>query len=67
MTDSDTMPVKSRLTCSIVWFGVAEADQLAVRAVRPVSQPRPEPVRRTAAPVTTIAASSTRANTVTVR
>ncbi len=66
ITATDTRPVKSRLTCSIVACSLAApwACSRLFGQLIPTGHPRPELVRRTAAPVTMITASSAAATNV---
>ncbi len=66
MTATDTTPVKRRLTNSITpWEPVSPwGTKLSCSQRGHVEHPNPEPVRRTAAPVTTMIPSATRASSV---
>ena len=61
ITATDTSPVMSRLPNSIQPWNSASGTNRSCSQVGQSEQPRPDPVRRTAAPVTTIPASRTRA------
>ena len=64
ITAMATTPVKSRFTNSTrAWYS-RSATKRSSEQVGQSSQPRPDPVRRTATPVTTIAASAHRAKRV---
>ena len=64
MTPTETSPVNSRLICSIAACLVATSTSCWSLHRGQSSHPRPEPVSRTAAPVTTMMHSSARATTV---
>ena len=67
MTASATSPVNSRLTCSMAeWFDDTSTKRWSLQFGQS-SHPRPEPVRRTAAPDTTMVISRPRATAVMVR
>ena len=64
ITASATTPVNSRFPNSIrAWYS-RSATNRSSEQVGQSSHPRPDPVRRTAAPVTTMVASAHRANRV---
>ena len=67
MTPAATTPVKSRFTCSIAACPDDTSTRRSSLQFGQSSQPRPDPVNRTAAPVTTIATIAPRATAVTVR
>ncbi len=54
MTDSETSPVKRRLTCSMAWLTSPAAMNFSLEQLGQSSHPSPEPVSRTAAPETTM-------------
>ena len=61
ITATATRPVNSRLTCSMAaWFDDTSTSRSSLQFGQS-SQPSPDPVRRTAAPVITMAMSSPRA------
>ena len=63
-TATATTPVKSRFTNSTrAWYSRSGTNRSSVQAGQS-EQPSPDPVRRTAVPVTTMAASDHRANRV---
>ena len=61
MTSTDTTPVTSRFTNSTIGWNCRGATRRSFSQVGQSLQPRPEPVRRTAPPVTTIPMSPTSA------
>jgi len=62
-----TTPVNSLLTCSTAPCGVETSTNFWSLQFGQSAQPRPEPVRRTAAPVTTIRHTATSAAMQTLR
>ena len=64
MTAIDTTPVNTRFTNSTIGFSSSGATSRPSLQFGQSVQPRPEPVRRTAAPVTMITPSDTRATSV---
>ena len=68
ITATDTTPVNNRFKNSIMpWTLSSSGENWPCSHWGQSVQPRPDPVSRTAAPVTTITARATRAATVTTR